>query len=335
MAGDGSRKTRSFATEEEAQAFVVSVESPTAEPARLDAYAAQWFHGYKNQVKGATAARYRSALNKYVIPHLGDRYLADLTASDIRAWQSGLLETRSPATVRMARAVLSQVIKDAIVDGLITANPLSPVSGPRRPKKPVRILSEAEISVAARSIEPRWRVLVLMAAYCGLRIGELCALRNDEVDFNRSVITVRRTLTRSDLGYGEGPAKTDSSSRDVAVPRWLLDEVEIHRGHGYSGETYLFTGSRGKSQLGYNHFLKYPWARMCEAAGLEGITPHDLRHTAVSLWIESGASPLLVARRAGHANVTTVLNTYGHLFGHEDAELAEKLRPPEGPRPIA
>ena len=174
-------------------------------------------------------------------------------------------------------------------------------------------------------MDDHFRAMVFMAAYCGLRIGEMCALHRDDLDLVERKVNIDRTRAKAGGKWFDGDAKTENSVRSLAVPKFVMRELEHHIREGYASDERVFTGRRSGGPLQPDYFRKYPWTKATEAAGLAPLRVHDLRHTAVSIWIREGASPNLVAYRAGHSSVQYVLDTYGHLFGDEDAALADKL----------
>jgi integrase len=109
-----------------------------------------------------------------------------------------------------------------------------------------------------------------------------------------------------------GPPKTRSGKRIVPLPRFVVDELIAHVA-GLGPGDLVFQAPEG-GPLRASLFRRRIFTPAVGAAGLGGLTPHGLRHTAVALWIAAGASPLEVATRAGHTSVVTVLNVYGHLL---------------------
>ena len=333
------RYTRTFDSLAEAKRFAAAVEADPAAPQptmpRYDQWAAAWYKHHITSVRPSSADRYRKMLNLYVIPHLGFLPLDEITPSIIRAWQSNLLASGlAPATVRLARTVANMSFDVAVTDELITLNPFTRVKGVNVPKTEVRILDEDEILLLADSINARWRALILVAAYGGLRIGELAALQPANLNEETHQVSVVGTETRAARGARSvGPPKTASSRRVIQLPKFVMVELEEHFARGYASETRIFTGIRGGA-LDPDYFRRAPWVSALKVSGLAPLRVHDLRHAAVSLWIREGASPKLIAYRAGHSSAAYVLDVYGHLFGGEDAELAARLdagRPPMSP----
>jgi integrase len=120
-----------------------------------------------------------------------------------------------------------------------------------------------------------------------------------------------------------GPPKTRAGQRKVPLPRFVADELAVHLDtYGEADPNSLvFVGADGGA-LRANGWRVRHWRPAIRAAGVDPLRPHDLRHTAVSLWVAAGASPKQIAAWAGHTSVSVVLDRYGHLVpGHEDAVL--------------
>jgi integrase len=121
-----------------------------------------------------------------------------------------------------------------------------------------------------------------------------------------------------------GPPKTRASRRTVGLPRFVADELAAHLAGPGDPEHFVFTAPQGGA-LRVTAFRARVWRLAIRAAGLDGLRIHDLRHTAVALWIAAGANPKEVAARAGHASVSFTLDRYGHLYPEADTALRDRL----------
>jgi integrase len=138
-------------------------------------------------------------------------------------------------------------------------------------------------------------------------------------------VTVTETLSDVEGIVTFGPPKTRASRRTLALPSFLVAELEAHLVAFPPGEAgLLFTGPRG-GPLRFSVFRQRVWNPAIAAAGIKRATPHTLRHSQAALLIESGEHPLVVARRLGHTSVKFVLDTYGHLFAGLDQGAADRL----------
>ena len=159
---------------------------------------------------------------------------------------------------------------------------------------------------------------ILVLAWCGLRFGELAALRCGSLDLQKRELRVTATLSENGGKLTEGPPKTESSNRTVPVPEWLCDELAA-LASGRNGQDYLFTAMKG-GPLRIGNWRYRVFDPVVKRAGLAAqkrgdmLRPHDLRHTCASLHIRHGTPPKLVSTMLGHASVAITLDRYGHLY---------------------
>jgi integrase len=121
-----------------------------------------------------------------------------------------------------------------------------------------------------------------------------------------------------------GPPKTRASRRTVGLPRFVVEELAAHLAGPGDSEAFVFTAPQG-GPLRVTGFRARVWRPATRTAGLDGLRIHDLRHTAVALWIAAGANPKEVAARAGHSSVSFILDRYGHLYPEADTALRDRL----------
>jgi integrase len=176
----------------------------------------------------------------------------------------------------------------------------------------------------ADAIGERYRALVLVGAYGGLRIGELAGLRRRGVDLLRGRVDVAEIVVEVRGELFMGPPKTRAGRRRVTLPRSVVEELAEHLGPLGDADAHVFTADAG-GVLRPSNFRVKVWLPAVRAAGLAPLRPHDLRHTAVALWIAAGANPKEVSVRAGHTSVSFTLDRYGHLFPGHDTELRDRL----------
>jgi integrase len=125
--------------------------------------------------------------------------------------------------------------------------------------------------------------------------------------------------------HGQPTAETRAARRRVKLPRFVVEELAAHLANRSHHETDLVFPSPEGGPLSRTRFRNRVWLSATKAAGLDGVRVHDLRHSAISLWIAAGANPKEVARRAGHTSVRTVFDVYGHLLPDADDALVDAL----------
>ena len=320
-----------FRTKTDADRWLASVQTDQARGSWVDPrlgrlslsdWIEQWWETTTN-LRPSTRARDRMYVDRYVLPTFGDVPLARLEQLAVRSWVTELsARGLAPATVQKAYQLLGKVMSAAVDAGLIAASPCRRVPLPRVEREEMRFLTPAEVATLADAIHPRYRALVLLGAYGGLRIGELAGLKPARVDVLRARLDVAEILVEVNGHITQGSPKTKAGRRTVSIPRPVAEELGEHLAR-WSGE-YVFTSPSG-GPLRVPGWRQRFWRPAVRDAGLHPLRPHDLRHTAVTFWIAEGANPKQVATRAGHTSVSFTLDRYGHLFPEADDELMERL----------
>lgn len=237
-------------------------------------------------------------------------------------WVSGIVsEGLSASRTRQAYHLLTAMLDDAVKGSRLARNPAAGVDLPRLVERPRRFLTHQQAGELADAAGPD-RVLVLVLAYCGLRWGEAAAMKVGRVDLLRGRLDVVEAVSDVDGRLVLGSPKSHAH-RSVPVPAFLRDDLVTALAGKAPGEL-VFTSPRGTT-LRTQNFRRQSFDAACHAVGLDGLTPHELRHTAASLAIAAGASVKGVQRMLGHASATLTLDRYGHLFGDELDAVAERL----------
>jgi integrase len=159
-------------------------------------------------------------------------------------------------------------------------------------------------------------------AYTGLRWGELAALKVKRVDLTRRQLLVAESMTKINGKAVFGTPKTHQR-RSVPFPRFLADPLKGQITER-SRDDLVFTSPEGEV-LRNNNFRRRVFDRAAKEAGLDGITPHELRHTAASLAVAEGANVKAVQRMLGHASAAMTLDVYADLFEDDLDEVADRL----------
>jgi integrase len=314
---------------------------------------AEVFEGTWIDLEPKTRAGYESILRKRLLPEFGNRPVSQVTTAAVQKYVNRLTaEGLSPATVRNVYACLRTALNVAVTQRLITVNPCLGVKLPRMHRQEMLFLSAAEVRALADAITPYYRVLVLTAAYTGLRAGELLALRRADVDLLHGRLYVRRALKEVNGHLSFGPTKTHRE-RTVSLPRFLRDELDTHLSQPLPGgngpDALVFPGPQG-GPLRHGNFYgrhfkpavqgyekdgeKVPGALPPEKHGLRF---HDLRHTCVSLLIAAGVHAKAIQSRLGHSSIQLTMDVYGHMLPSLDeaandaldAAHAAAIAPPE------
>jgi integrase len=171
-------------------------------------------------------------------------------------------------------------------------------------------------------LDDDYRLVVLFLAYTGCRWGEMAALRVRNVDFlrRRARLVEAVTLVRGVQSWG---TPKGHERREVPLPPFVVDELAAHVA-GKQADESLFTATKGgplRSQV----FQRAVLTRAAASIGFDHFHPHELRHTAASLAVSSGADVKVVQQMLGHKSATMTLDLYGHRFEHRLDEVATAM----------
>ncbi len=294
---------------------------PAAGRTTVGEWAAMWLDA--RRVRPSTMARDESYVRNHVVPAFGDVPLKAVTQPDVVAFVAQLEDKGlAPATVTKAVQLLGAIMESACDAGKLKRSPVHKVPTPTVERDEMRFLTHHEVARLADAIDPAYRALVLVLAYAGLRIGEAAAMRPEHRIETRRELDVAQTVAWVNGHPHIGPPKTRAGRRRIALPEPVWDELTEHA-RTYSSE-WLFPAPEG-GLLQPTHFRRRLFNPAVQRASLDHLRPHDLRHTAVAMWIDAGADIKLVATRAGHSSVAFTLDRYGHLYPDADPLLADRL----------
>ncbi|WP_218720757.1 site-specific integrase [Nocardia sp. MH4] len=328
----GKEHSKRFARKVDAQAWLDGQTSavvtgahasPSAGRVTVDVVAKAWLAGHPSWEQG-TRSRYESIVKRHILPKWGSLRLGDLVEmhDEIQEWVTSQVEGGAAGgTVRKNLGVLSQICDHAVKTRKIAVNPCRTVDRPKQRLAKRRYLSGVEVERLAEQAGSNW-LTVMVLAYCGLRFAELAGMQVSAVSIARNRIQVERTITEVD-GQLVTKAPKDHQRRSVAFPAFLVEPL-TQRLAGRSADAEVFTSSQG-AVLRVRNMRRDWFDAAAKAAGLEGLTPHELRHTAASLAVSEGASVLALQRMLGHDKPSTTLDFYSDLFDDDLDDVATKL----------
>lgn len=333
-APDGKERSRRFATKGAAEAFLDRNSTakqrgewinPSDGKVRLATFVETTFLPTLVGLELTSRSRDESYIRTHIVPAFGTAPLATIGYAACQAWVNELATRRAPATVVKAAQIMNKIMATAVRARVVAHNPMAEVRLPTIEESEDVYLTPAQVQELAEAIHRRYRALVYLGCYCGPRIGELAALRWSDVDLLRRTLTINKKVVEV-TGHGmvEGATKTKAGRRTVTIPRGVVAELERHR-LAYPSDGHVFTTRTGE-RLRSNNLRRREWAAAVKVLGLDPVpTFHDMRHTAVSLWIAAGASDLEVAKWAGHRSVSFTKDRYAHLFPEHGTALADRL----------
>ncbi len=338
---DGKERARQFTTKGQALQWAGEQErkvrshdwtDPSRARVTVGQLADDWLAAH--DVKPKTRESYASLLRTCVLPKWGSVRLDHITTSAVKSWVTTMSGTRgarlSPSRRRQAYHLFSAILDSAVQDGRLPRNPARATASTGRrsgflpampPPKRRRYLQHEDVLRLAEAAG-RYRTLILVLGYCGLRWGEVAALRVRSVDLLRGRLMVEESLSDVNGRLSFGTTKTHAR-RTVPVPGFLREEIAGAMA-GRGRDDLLFTSPHGDPLRSAN-FRQRVFDPAARAAGVEGLTPHGLRHTAASLAVSSGANVKAVQRMLGHKDAAMTLNVYADLFDDELDAVAERL----------
>lgn len=296
--------------------------APEADAVTLRAYAPRAL-GRRN-LRPATAALYNKLLRLAILPTFGDSTLDSITTEDVTAWYTGMKET--PTQQANAYGLLKSLLKQAIEDKMIQENPCKVRAGSQKQAaKQIQVLTVAQLTQYLDAIPDPYRVALTLAGWCGLRSGEVRALRLQDIDLGRGVVSVRRGVVRLKGQIVIGQPKTAAGLRDVAIPPHLLTELKewkVRQGDR-PGDALAFPAKNGVSPMN-DTTLRRAHDRGKKAVGMPDLTIHALRHTSATIAAQMGATIAELQSRIGHSTPTMAMR-YQHVAAHRDVELAARM----------
>jgi len=330
---------------------------PSASPS-VAVYVARWIDEHPT-ARDSTKELYRGLLRTCVSPTLGRAAVASLSPAAVRRWHHQLGERLasdaerrrvdllargrqgSAASVRdggvrqaQAYRLLRSAMTTAVGEGLLRANPCTIRGGaiPRRAvgrSRPIneRLLSPSQVAAAAAAMPARYRALVVMAAWSGLRQGELLALTRADLDLDAipARVAVRKAVRRTDTGQVRVDVpKTGSSVRVVTMPDPLTVVMREHLEQFVADQPEASVFATGTGSVPARSNLGATWRRACAKAGVPQVRLHDLRHVAQVNAAEAGATLPELMVRLGHATPAAAM-VYLHARIDRDARLTTAL----------
>ena len=336
---DGHQRSKQFKRRKEAQAYVSLIEVDKLQGALVDPrlgritvgeWWAQWWPTVTH-LRPSTKARDEQFVRSHVMPYFATTPLGKLDRTVLRQWVADLgAESGSdlaPSTIHRIVQLLNMTVQAAFEDRMILHNPVAKLPLPKIQRKEMRFLTPDEVIRLSSVIEPRYRALVLLGGFCGLRLGEMLGLKWKRVDLTERTVQVAETLVDIGGHLHFGPPKTNAAIRRVPMPVFVRDELARLAGaqaNGVEPEGLVLLSPEGLP-VRATLFRRRFWAPAVKMAALEPLRIHDLRHTAVSIWVANGGNPKQISALAGHTSVSVVLDRYGHLYPQNDIALMDRL----------
>jgi integrase len=296
-----------------------------------------WYTMHCDEWRGSTLRIYRTAIDAWLVPALGDLRLEALTPVKIQRWIADATAAGARPKIVTAHVVLHQALAWAMHQRLLTFNPADLVKLPRPRRKAVAPLSlEDAKALLAVLDQHRLGGMVLIALTMGLRLGEVSGLAWSDVDLTTKTLSVRQQVQA--LGKScplqLAPLKTRNSRRTLALPARVLASLQARRtaqraerlragARWHHAHDLVFTTAAGG--MLHPSAVRRALAELLAAAGLRWVHFHILRHTCATTLLAAGTPLFDVSRVLGHAQITITADTYGHLVPDMTAAAATRM----------
>jgi len=308
----------------------------------FDDYQKTWMA--QRDLKDRTREHYEKLLENHLVPTFGSLPIASITADDVRAWHAKM-GTKTPTLRAHAYGLLRTIMGTALSDGKIRINPcvIRGAGSARRVHK-IRPASLDEIATITQEMPEQYQVMVLLAAWCALRFGELTELRRrdiiiveptkdelknaankgDEPPEPYGIVRVERAVVRVEEGFQVTTPKSDAGRRDVEIPPHLLPAIKDHLARFVDPhkEALLFPAAQGGHLAPASLYRQFYKART--AAKRDDLRWHDLRHSGAVLAAATGATLAELMARLGHSTPAAAMR-YQHAAQGRDREIAALL----------
>ena len=300
----------------------------------------RWLNHMKAQVSPRTHERYVEIARKNVVPLLGQEKVSKLNAVQVsqayaKALESGRRDGKgglSPRTVHHMHRLLAKALKQAVKWRVLSRNPMEAVDPPKVPEKTMQTYDFSQTATLIEAMRPtRMFIPTLLAGLCGIRRGEIAALRWRNVDLEGASLAIVESAeqTTKAIRYKEPKAK---SKRNVRLPEVVVDELKVWRvrqaeellrlGLRQDGDTFVVTQIDGSPLQPRS--ITHEWLRILAAKKLPRIRFHDLRHSHATHMLAENVHPKIVQERLGHSKIGITLYLYSHVMpGMQDDAVAK------------
>ncbi len=345
----GATKVVALKRMREAQDAAASGRDPVRRDHTVGRYLGEWLDDVlPGTVAAATEGQYREVVRRYIIPCIGRKHLATLSAGDVSKMLRDMATPTaerpngySPTSQRLARSILRTALAHAEREGHVSRNVAALAKGVPQQRSEGRTMTPAEATKFLIHIRgDRDEAAYVVALSCGLRVSELLGLAWDcvSIDSTPATIDIRRGLKYvPGLGLLVGDVKTTTSRRTVHLTEQAVVTLKRHRaiqraerlklGRFWNdlplGVDFVFRTVDGTARDPSN--FRKALSATTNAAGLGHWHPHELRHSAASLLLAQGVSLKTIADTLGHSSITVTANVYAHLLDDARAEAAEAM----------
>ena len=298
----------------------------------------EWLEVYqKEHIKARTYSRYQGLISMHIVPTLGEKNIAEITRREVQEFltqqkKDGNMrngEKLSSTSTNMMLSVLNLAFEYACDMEYIEENPCARVRRTKAETKKIEAFTIEEqraIEIEISRSDDRRLHGILLCLYSGLRIGELLGLTWNDVDLERGVIRITKTVYREKDENGiwqlcVDTPKTKALDRVIPLPEYIV--AMLRQDHETARTPYIVENKKGERMSIRSY--QYMFEKLTERAGVRKLNFHALRHTFATRAIECGMDIKTVADIMGHQNASITLNRYAHCMLDHKIEMMQKL----------
>lgn len=337
------KRVSGFKTKKEAQKALTEMlaelnKGTYVEPTNLKLadYLKDWLKFKEKRIGHGTYLNYKGYIENHVNPALGHIKVAELTPRQVEEFYDSLLDNDvlSPQSIMHIHRMLSNAIGRGATIGEIPRNIMKAVEPVKVPRKEMKYWDIETLNQFLQETKHEFFYIAwYIAAFTGMRQGEVLGLKWDSVDFDNKTIYVRRALKRENGEYVLKDLKNNPSYRSIAISDSDVFALKVHKkkqekikllsGKDYDDQGFVIAGKTGNFVLPTN--LGRAFRRCLEYAGVKKIRFHDLRHTHASMLFALNVHPKIVQERLGHSSIQTTLDRYSHMIPNMQEAVAKSL----------
>lgn len=333
---DGKRKFKAFfgKTEEDVmrkmKKFKASLTQPTEKRLTLSSVFTEWFRFISYRVKDSTLANYLLKADKHILPAFGKQNIAEITQTSIYQFihdkqNSGLSNRYITDILILMKSVFKYAARTYHV-----INPMEDIVMPKKQRAEIRLLTETEEQKLMQIVMSNQNLTTLgivLAKLTGLRIGELCALQWEDVDLEKRILTVKKTIQRIQVKDGSQKTKlvitepkSETSKRSIPIPECIIGFLRKFQG---KADEYMLSGTEKPIEP---RTMQYRFATILKNGNLPSVHFHALRHMFASKCVKLGFDIKSLSEILGHSGVEITLNRYVHSSFEQKSEFMNRLK---------
>ncbi len=288
-------------------------------------YLKRWLEVYKSTVRETTHELNRKLFERHIYSVIAKKKLSKVTPLDVQALVDSMVaKSIASQTIRNVMAVFGVAMKQAVEWGMIVKSPVRGLKLPKLHKQEMSVFSAEELKTIFAS-DNKDVLLYRLLVEVGCRPGEAFALQWKDVDFERRMVTISKTLVYVNGETKVHTTKTTAGVRSVPISSTLMFELKraLVKTKFKGDMDMVFTNSKGKPYDKWSTGNRFRY--LLKKLELPQRRLYDLRHTCATLLLLAGEHPKVVSERLGHANISITLNTYSHVLPNMQERATSSL----------